>query len=190
MKVNYLLILGLKSLCHQVGSDFSITLYLFPRRPLCITPHASLSDWPILQWIKRSLICLFCHIIYLQFGAKNPIILSAFPVMPPSAFAPSLIGSNPKITRAPFVTSSISTLKNAIIPPPLSLQSPSFFPRWSSHPSLPNRSHSSSAGVAGSSLKKRRTSLASANVCNASHGGDMMGRSGKMNDLNLEFPPR
>lgn len=141
-----------------INSDVWFTLWLFchtiyvspPKKkktPLCILSLLSQrSSHPSVDQTLR-LFCFFCHIICLQFEAKNPIILSAFPVMPPSAFTSSLIGSNPQITPAPFVRSSIFTLKNPIIAP--CLHPPWLHPGRSSHPSLANSNHSSSPGVGG-----------------------------------------
>lgn len=117
-----------------------------PSSSVLYSPH--LSQRSSRPSMDQTLKTFFFHIIYLQFEVKHPIILSVFHVTPPSAFAPSLIGSNPQITLARFVTSSIFTLKNPITPPPLCI------PRCSSlgdHliPHFANREHSSSAGVWG-----------------------------------------
>lgn len=153
--------------CHILSIFYSVFHHwklshplCIPPKPLLVSPHSSVDQ-------TLRLFCLFYHIIYLQFEAEHPIILSAFPVMPPSTFTPSLIGSNPQITPTPFVTSSIFNLKN----PVLSLL---FIPCRSSlgdhlipHLLTGTIHHHEVSGAP--SFKKRRVSLTSANVCNALH---------------------
>lgn len=143
----------------------------FPTHPLCILPH--LSQWPAHPSVDQTLrlFCLFCHIICLWFGAKNPIILSAFPVMPPPVFTPSLIRSNP-----PDYTVSLchiiylqSKTANHNTPPLFTLPCRSSL---GDHliPHLLTRSIHHRRVSEAPPFKNRRTSLASANVCNALYG--------------------
>lgn len=120
-----------------VYSDFSVTLSML-----------DLSQWPAHPSVDQTLrlFCLFCHIC-LWFEAKNPIILSAFPVMPPPAFTPSLIRSNPPdytVSLCHIIYLQYKTANHPHLHTPLSL-----LPGRSSHPSLANMKHSSSPGVGG-----------------------------------------